>query len=427
MLSKISVNIILFLSFFVLTSFSCRATAEAFYQIPQIIADQPQIERNPFLPAPNPLKSIEPEMPELYIGTTLRQGLNEVLPQTFRKGLDFDASYNRAEGLPTMQFDYFLPIKAWNDKNVFVTPRCSLSVTKETFSIGLGVRQLLSHDVMIGFHAFHDWERPRRQAGSFLKQAGAGIEFTALPGKYSNLVFSLNGYLPVNEKLTLREDGAVLTREALTPGIDARLGFVLPPLVNWLDIRLDARAHSFRGIRIDDTGYRAGITVTSRDGMFRASYEREKDSRKGDQYRVEGSINLAFDWKDLLQNELPFSAPYKVPQYRYQKKINESLGERVVRRHDIPTDRTENRVTLAATVSDSTVFLTGGFPDLPNSKVTAQVAQSPWKDWADIVTNSSGFYSGSLDLPAGAYRVRLIHKPSGRASAEKTVIVKGKR
>jgi hypothetical protein len=138
---------------------------------------------------------------------------------------------------------------------------------------------------------------------------------------------------------------------------------------------------------------------------------------------VEGSINLTFDWKDLLQNELPFSAPYKVPQHRYDRKISENLGERVVRRHDVPTDRAENRVTLAATVSDNTVFLSGGFPGLPNSKVTVQVSQSPWKDWADIATNSSGFYSGAVNLPAGSYRVRLIHKPTGRASAEKPVFV----
>ena len=51
------------------------------------------------MPAPNPLKSIEPEMPELYIDTTLRQGLNEVLPQALRKGLDFGASYDLYIGL----------------------------------------------------------------------------------------------------------------------------------------------------------------------------------------------------------------------------------------------------------------------------------------------------------------------------------------
>ncbi len=427
MSSKLLLKLIPFLTILVPVGCCCGAATGAFYQIPQIIVDQPQIERNPFLPAPNPLKSIEPEMPELYIDTTLRQGLNEVLPQAFRKGLDFGASYDRTLGLPTMQFDYFLPIKAWNDKNVFLTPRCSLSGTKETFSMGLGFRQLLGHDVMIGFHAFHDWERARRQDGPFLKQVGAGIELAALPGKHSNLVLSLNGYLPVNEKLTWLGNGEVLRREALSTGLDARLAFTLPAMVDWLDIRLNARAHSFRGNRTDDTGYRAGLSVASRDGMFRASYERERDNRTGEHYRVEGSINLTFDWKDLLQNELPFSAPYKVPQHRYDRKITENLGERVVRRHDVPTDRTENRVTLAATVSDNTVFLSGGFPGLPNSKVTVQVSQSPWKDWADIGTNSSGFYSGAVILPAGSYRVRLIHKPTGRASAEKPVFVRNYR
>src|SRR5208337_210403 len=136
MSSKLLLKLIPFLTILVPVGCCCGAATGAFYQIPQIIVDQPQIERNPFLPAPNPLKSIEPEIPELYIDTTLRQGLNEVLPQAFRKGLDFGASYDRTLGLPTMQFDYFLPIKARNDKNVFLTPRCSLSGTKETFSMG---------------------------------------------------------------------------------------------------------------------------------------------------------------------------------------------------------------------------------------------------------------------------------------------------
>ena len=425
MSSKILINIILSFTVFVLVGACYGLAPGAYYQSPEITTSEPQIERNPFRPAPNPLKSQEPEMPELYIGTTLRQGLNEVLPRPFRNGLDFGASYDSAAGLPTLQFDYFLPIRAWNDKSLFITPRTSLSGAKETFSMGFGLRQLFGDRLMVGFHTFHDWSRPRGQGGRFLNEAGAGIELAALPGKYSDLVFALNAYFPVNEKLTWSGHGETLAREVLCGGIDARLGFTLPELVNWLDIRLDARAHSYRGSATDDTGYRAGISVASRDGMFRASFERETDNRRGEQYRIEGTLNLAFDWKDLLQNDLPFSAPYKAPQNRYCRKIRDTLTDRVARKHDMPTDRTENRVTLAATVSDRTVFLSGGFPDLPNSRVTIQVSHSPWQDWADLITDSSGFYSGVANLPPGSYRVRLIHKPTGRTSAERTVVVQG--
>ena len=427
MSSKTLIKIALLFTVFLLAGACYGLGPGAYYRSPDIVASEPPIERNPFRPAPNPLKAVEPEMPELYIGTTLRQGLNEVLPPSFRKGLDFGASYDSAAGLPTIQFDYFLPIRAWNDKSIFLTPRASLSGAKETFSMGFGFRQLYGHNLMIGFHTFHDWTRPRREGGRFLNEAGAGIELAALPGKYSDLAFSLNAYLPVNEKQAWSGDGEMLAREALCRGIDARLGFTLPELVNWLDIRLDARAHSYQGSATVDTGYSAAISVATRDGMFRASFERETDNRRGEQYRIEGTLNLAFDWNDLLQNDIPFSAPYRVPQNRYCRKIQDTLTDRVSRKHDMPTDRTENRVTLAARVSDRTVFLSGGFPDLPNSRVTIQVSHSPWQDWADLVTDSSGFYSGAVNLPPGSYHVRLIHKPTGRRSTERTVVVRGKR
>jgi len=427
MSSKIFIKIILSFTVFVLAGNCYSLAPGTYYHSPEVTTSEPLIERNPFRPAPNPLKSVEPEMPELYIGTTLRQGLNEALPPAFRKGLDFGASYDGAAGLPTMQLDYFFPIRAWSDKSVFVTPRVSLSGAKETFSMGLGFRQLFGHKLMVGFHGFHDWTRPRRQNGRFLNEAGAGIELVALPGKYSDIVFSLNAYLPVNEKLAWSRDGEMLAREVLCGGVDARLGFKLPELVNWLDIRLDAQAHSYRGSATVDTGYRTGISVASRDGMFRASFERETDNRRGEQYRIEGALNLTFDWKDLLQDDLPFSAPHKAPQNRYCRKIRDTLTDRVSRKHDMPTARTENRVTLAARVSDRTVVLNGGFPDLPNSRVTIQVSHSPWKDWTDLVTDSSGFYSGAVNLPPGSYQVRLIHKPTGRKSAERTVVVRGNR
>ena len=425
MSTRTLIKIVLPFTVFVLAGACYGLAPGAYYHSPEIAASEPLIERNPFRPAPNPLKSIEPEIPEPYIGTTLRQGLNEALPPAFRKGLDFGASYDSAAGLPTIQCDYFLPIRAWNDKSVFLTPRASLSGAKETFSMGFGFRQLFGHKLMVGFHTFHDWTRPRAQGGRFLNEAGAGIELAALPGRYSDIVFSLNAYLPVNEKLAWSKDGEMLAREALRRGIDARLGFTLPELVNWLDIRLDARAHSYRGSAKVDTGYCTGISVASRDGMFRASFERERDNRRGEQYRIEGTLNLAFDWKDLLQNDVPFSAPYKAPEKRYCRKIQDTLTDRVSRKHDMPTDRTENRVALAARVSDRTVLLRGGFPDLPNSRVTIQVSHSPWKDWGDVVTDSSGFYSGAVNLPPGSYQVRLIHKPTGRTSAERTVVVRG--
>ena len=208
--------------------------------------------------------------PESYIDPTLKYGLNLVLPQTIRRGLNFDAGYDRWEGLPTMQADYFLPIKGWKDKSIFLSPRISLTGTKESFSIGGGFRHLITSETLVGFHVFHDWTRPRRLKGEYLKEAGVGVEFSALPGRYSDLSMGVNAYFPVNERQTLANHGNSLVREIFPTGFDARVAFLLPAIVDSLDVRMDTELHSYRGDRTDVRGYRAGLSLKSRDGMWTA-------------------------------------------------------------------------------------------------------------------------------------------------------------
>jgi hypothetical protein len=361
--------------------------------------------------------------PESYIDPTLKHGLNLVLPQTIRRGLNFDAGYDRWEGLPTMQADYFLPIKGWKDKSVFFSPRISLTGAKESFSIGGGFRHLITSETLVGFHAFHDWIRPRRLKGGYLKEAGVGIELAALPGRYSDLSLAVNTYFPVNERRTVTKDGNSLVREIFPTGVDARVAFLLPAIVDSLDVRMDGQVHSYRGDQTDLRGYKAGLSFKTRDGMWTAGFEKGADAGRGDNYKVEGSINLAFDWAELLKGNNPFAAPYKTPSTRFSRKMRDGLYDRVRRKHDLPADRTESRITLVANVTNDDLVFSGGFPDLPNARVTLQTSQSPWQDHTEVVTDSTGRYSGKLTLPPGYYGIRLIHKPTGRVSSVKTVVI----
>ena len=372
-----------------------------------------------------PVKPIKQKGPEHDIDPALRHGLKLVLPKTIRNGLIFDAGYDKWEGLPTVQADYFLPIKGWKDKSIFFSPRISLNGTKESYSIGAGFRNLVTSEALVGFHAFHDWARARRQRGEFMKEAGFGLELAALPGRYSDVSLSLNAYFPINEKMTFANQGEKMIVEKFSSGADAQLKFLLPPLVDCLDIRLDAKVHSYRGERTNVAGYNAGLSLNTRDGMLRGSFERGKDAFQGEYYKVEGNVTLAFDWADLLKGENPFSAPYKASSTRFTRKIQDRLYDRAVRKHDLPTDRKERRIALAASVTRDAVLFSGGFPDIPNARITVQTSQSPWQDAMEVVTDSSGRYSGRLRLPPGTYRLRLIHKPSGRTSAVKTIVIEG--
>ena len=60
-----------------------------------------------------------------------------------------------------------------------------------------------------------------------------------------------------------------------------------------------------------------------------------------------------------------FPAPYRTSDLRFNRKVHDSLYQRVARRHDLPMDRTETKVTLTADVTEDTLFFSGGFPRLP--------------------------------------------------------------
>jgi hypothetical protein len=393
------------------------------FSVPEHEIESHNLKRHPGKIAPNPFKPNESEFPETYIEPTVKFGLKKALSDPVNKNVGFSAGYDRWKKVPTMKADYFLPIKAWPDKTVFFQPRINLDGSNESFSIDAGFRQILTSDMMIGFHAFHDWVKPRFAEGEVLKEAGLGLELSALPGGHSDLTFSANLYLPLNERFVLGENRDMTVKESLPGGADAKVGFLLPAMVDSLDISLDGQVNSYRGERTNVSGYKAGLTVKTRDGMFKASFEHGRDSRLGERYKVEGNISLTFDWTELFNGNNPFSAPYKASSTRCTRKLRDSLHDRVTRKYDLPTDKRETRYTLLTDVTNSTLFVSGGFADLPNSTLTIQTSQSPWQDFGDVTTNEKGAYSATLRLEPGIYQLRMVHKPSGRVSNVKTVVV----
>jgi hypothetical protein len=92
------------------------------------------------------------------------------------------------------------------------------------------------------------------------------------------------------------------------------------------------------------------------------------------------------------------------------------LYQRVARNYDVPGDRRERRIPLTARVADDVVSFSGAMPEVAKEKLTVQTSQSPWVGRSEVMTDSRGFYSGSLKLPSGRYKLRLIHRSSGKTS-----------
>ena len=365
----------------------------------------------------------KPDQKERHLPYSFNYGLRMALPAPLRNNFDFSGGFDKWTNLPIVKTECFLPVKAWPDKTIFFTPRINLTGRNESYSLGAGVRQLITSEMMIGFHTFYDWNRHRRSNGDYLREAGVGVEFSALPGHFSDLTVSANAYFPINTREEIRNNGVSTVKESLPGGGDARISLLLPPIISWLDLRLDASAHRYAGRNSNISGYRTALSVNSRDGMFNMTLDQGADSRFGHNYGVTAGIRMAFDWNALINAENPFSAPYHYSETRYNRKIRNSLFSKVNRKYDLPEDRVERRSTLMASVMGETVTLTGGFPNLPYSTLTVQVSQSPWQDYSEVTTDDNGSYYGAISLPPGVCRLRVLHKPSGRVTEPKTVVV----
>jgi hypothetical protein len=385
----------------------------------------PERPLNPLsMPTPDPNAPQEISWPEMYISPTVEYGMRLVLPEAILNTLSVQPGYDRYGGLPTLFADWFVPVQMRQGRSIFLNPRLNLTGQRETASMAVGFRRMVTPNFMVGMHAFHDWARPRASMDRPLQEVGLGLEIEALTGLHSDLSFSTNAYFPINERFKFEQNNSVIVHEILPRGADARVSFLLPAMHEMFDARVDAEIHSYRGDVTDSTGYNVGVTLNSRDGVMSASWNQSKELGKETQYKVNWNFTLRCDWSLLSKGQNPFSAPYQASPDRYDRVIQQSLVKRVTRNYDLPTDRSEQPVTLHTRVAGDIVSFCGAIPDLPNSKLVVQTSRSPWQDHMEINTDSKGYYLGRIKLPPGKYKLRLVHKPTGKASVESSITIK---
>lgn len=420
-----SLQLFLYLIFILVVSSCGIASAglnTAKFSPPENEIEYHNLKRHPGKIRPNPYKA-ESGFPEYSVNSTLKLGMKKVLPEVMHRNLEFNAGFDAWKNTGTFRADLFLPVNKQVDRTMFLLPRVNINGFHENVSVSAGYRKVLSPEIMVGFYGFHDWARARFSDRDFLREIGAGIEFSALPGRHSDLTFSANVYMPVSENSVLGSDRDMVIKESLPGGVDAKIKFLFPSFVDFLDIQFDGSAHTYKGNIKNHNGFKTALSLKTRDGMLGAKFEHGTDSRKGEHYKIEGNISLKFDWAELLNGNNPFSAPYKTSSMRYVRKLGDRLQDRTSRKYDFPADRIETKYTLMADVSSDELFVSGGFPDLRNAVLTIQTSQSPWQDFGEVATDEQGNYSASLRLPPGIYQIRMVHKPTGRISNLKTIVV----
>ena len=163
----------------------------------------------------------KPDQKERHLPYSFNYGLRMALPAPLRNNFDFSGGFDKWTNLPIVKTECFLPVKAWPDKSIFFTPRINLTGRNESYSLGAGVRQLITSEMMIGFHTFYDWNRPRRSGGEYLREAGVGVEFSALPGHFSDLTLFVNAYSPLTPAMKFEIMGFSMERRAFL-GVEMR-------------------------------------------------------------------------------------------------------------------------------------------------------------------------------------------------------------
>jgi hypothetical protein len=379
---------------------------------------------NPFQSPPNPFKPTEIEWPEYYIDPAVDYGLSLILPAAVNKRITVDTWYDRWEGRPTITTDMFMQFWRRERQSFFVCPSAALRGNTERLSLEAGYRRLLGSKAMFGLVAFHDRQRIRGSDGTFIAQTGAGLELSVLPGHYSDILIKGNVYIPSDERTRLTEAGRVLVKERLAGGVDVKTDVRLPALINGLDISFRGEYRRFGADASSRYAYDLGLAASSQDGLASVGFDWSRNKSGSRVAKVHANISVAFSFDDLFSDgdwRRPAGNAGALP---WERDLKQELDKRVDRRRDHSVTRSKRRISLAARVIGNGVRFGGEFPGLNNGTLTVQTAQSPWKDVTNIRTNGKGYYSGTIMLPEGLYKLRLIHKPTGRATPARRVEIR---
>jgi hypothetical protein len=187
-------------------------------------------------------------------------------------------------------------------------------------SLGGGYRKLMGNDALVGINAFFDTSRiyPKWYSswGWGLEAAAiiAGEGAVDLTFNYYGMQFNRNAFFNA-----FRNQGTSFDLEA---------GYSQPILDKSLDLRVKVNGYQFDTGR-KTYGWRTGIDLTTRDGVFTVKYECGFDEINQTYHSISGNIRTAVQLGNLLRGESPFSLP--PPVFVNPRNISNMLTRKVKR------------------------------------------------------------------------------------------------
>lgn len=232
------------------------------------------------------------------------------------------------------QRDSFLFLNSrysWEDNHQYIS------------SVGLGFRKLLpDHDVILGVNAY--WDSLHGQGGSDFNQLGLGAEVLT---KWVDA--RVNYYLPDNDQPQTRkhtwvsEDGGGTRtrvfeqREAALQGFNAEIGFLVPGLCKYTEVRIfGGYYHYDNPFGSDYEGFKARLEARLLPGVIADVEYWDDAALMGGHWSAGLRVSVPFSIFNLATGRNPFEGASESFTPR-QREFKERMSEMVERSHRIQT------------------------------------------------------------------------------------------
>jgi Inverse autotransporter, beta-domain len=311
------------------------------------------------------------------------------------------ASSDLTEGF----LDSVLPFWAPGDAVVFLNTRTNIDSNDELLgSYGLGARYLVpGHDIIVGGNAYYDTIHGKD--GSDFDELGLGAEILT---RWVDARF--NYYLPesqhtLTEKRSRSESQSELgpvfrnrvspdlilfqqqrftrssrttkrTYEAALEGWNAEVGFLVPGLDKYMELRFFAGAYSYDNpFGGDFTGFKARAEARILPGLIAGVEYWDDTYMTGGHWTGEFAVSVPFSIFNLANGRNPFEGTGEMFRPR-RREFRERMSDMVVRSHRVMTitgtDTTTTRNAVAPVVTEGGIVLkpkvkyfAGGTPPPP--------------------------------------------------------------
>ncbi len=238
------------------------------------------------------------------------------------KRVEFSAQYETKQK-PTLYFETVQPIYQSEDKvnTFFYQPRVSMQSSDLTYNIGVGYRELVSDNLLLGYNLFGDYE-------DLHEHARIGVGFEALSRIWEA---RLNAYFGLTTKRVVEQSASSTTYERIADGLDLELGAPIPHFP-WLKLYGSGFWYDYDKFS-DKVGWKTRLEAKLNEAIVIEAYL--WDDNKGD-IEVGGRLRVKFVFDNLLDiKQILARSSEAFPE----KDLTEQTLIPVERNHDIVVER----------------------------------------------------------------------------------------